>query len=494
MYNGIGLTTPRGSATSGHVTTNLSHIKPEFFRNKLDANSGKLQNRDVGNIKQARANSDVLEHNRKRSIEAKVFAFQEALLEKGFTDDEIEEKCAQLRLQLENSSKVGDLSKDSSKTDSHAIAMKKMEENAKIKAAFGIGDDFVEGAAFDPEIQEQRRQARLVEKEEANAKREKEKKEWETRKKRALEQKERIETERAKRMIEDRREHERRSEDDRKYTGERDRQQERRGDDDRKYAGERDRQQERRGDDDRKYAGERDRQQERRGDDDRKYTGERDRQQERRSDDDRKYTGERDPEDNRKPYRRFQDINQRQRQYSDETPCQRERNISVTDKEKTRDRGVGETDDSRWDMHSFGEDAKYNIKVGNNSRNNTGIKEDGRTAAEDTRRKGAAIDEFPTRERNDFHVSIAENSVDRYVKPNSSTPSSPTKHAPARIRNDVERRVATVQVGNSDCKNPVSSKRKRSSSSSSSSSSSTSSSSSSTSGSSDSDSDSSSSS
>ena len=40
INNGIGLTTVRGSVTSGHGTRNLNHIKPEFYRNKLLANTG----------------------------------------------------------------------------------------------------------------------------------------------------------------------------------------------------------------------------------------------------------------------------------------------------------------------------------------------------------------------------------------------------------------------------------------------------------------------
>jgi serine/arginine repetitive matrix protein 2 len=40
MYNGIGLTTARGSGTSGHIQTNLSHMKKprhsrEDFLNEL---------------------------------------------------------------------------------------------------------------------------------------------------------------------------------------------------------------------------------------------------------------------------------------------------------------------------------------------------------------------------------------------------------------------------------------------------------------------------
>ena len=32
MYNGIGLTTPRGSGTSGYVQKNLSFVKPQKSR------------------------------------------------------------------------------------------------------------------------------------------------------------------------------------------------------------------------------------------------------------------------------------------------------------------------------------------------------------------------------------------------------------------------------------------------------------------------------
>ena len=165
MYNGIGLSTVRGSATSGHVTKNLSHVQPEFFRNKLDMNSGKLNNQATPKLRTGNANAEVLDHNRKRNIEAKIFAFEEELAEKGFTDDEISEKSAQLRKQLELMSRNGDIAQESSKMDSHAIAVKKLAEINKLKSAFGIADDFVEGEAFDPQLQEQRKLARIAEKE-----------------------------------------------------------------------------------------------------------------------------------------------------------------------------------------------------------------------------------------------------------------------------------------------------------------------------------------
>ena len=36
MYNGIGLTTPRGSGTSGYVQKNLSFVKPNQQRSRDD--------------------------------------------------------------------------------------------------------------------------------------------------------------------------------------------------------------------------------------------------------------------------------------------------------------------------------------------------------------------------------------------------------------------------------------------------------------------------
>ena len=104
MYNGIGLTTARGSGTSGHVTKNLSYVKPEFFRNKLDSNSGRNRVDDSRSApKVSSGNRDILEHNKKRAVEARLFALQESLVEQGFTDVEIEVKVSRRRQELNDS-------------------------------------------------------------------------------------------------------------------------------------------------------------------------------------------------------------------------------------------------------------------------------------------------------------------------------------------------------------------------------------------------------
>ena len=145
-YNGIGLATTRGSATSGHIQTNLGHVKPEFYRNKLAINTGKQQNEDLKSLRQGqKANAGVLEHNRKRAIESKIFAFREELLGKGFNEDEVEEKTSFLRIELLKQYSQGKISDESSKTDSHAIVQRKAAEMVKIRNAFGISHESVEG-------------------------------------------------------------------------------------------------------------------------------------------------------------------------------------------------------------------------------------------------------------------------------------------------------------------------------------------------------------
>lgn len=159
MYNGIGLTTARGSGTSGHVTKNLSYVKPEFFRNKLDSNSGRNRADDSRSSapKISGGNRDILEHNKKRAVEARLFALQESLVEEGFTDVEIAEKISRRRQELNDAETETTKKGKVSGSDSHSIAIRKQEEMVRARNAFGIKDDFVAGEAFDPEVQERKK-------------------------------------------------------------------------------------------------------------------------------------------------------------------------------------------------------------------------------------------------------------------------------------------------------------------------------------------------
>lgn len=71
MYNGIGLTTPRGSGTNGYVQRNLSFVKHRIERQEY-ARIDQIRP-DVAK----KPNQEILEHQRKRQIEVKVAVWAE---------------------------------------------------------------------------------------------------------------------------------------------------------------------------------------------------------------------------------------------------------------------------------------------------------------------------------------------------------------------------------------------------------------------------------
>lgn len=80
MYNGIGLQTPRGSGTNGHVQRNWAVVRKtkdkvgyrtEEEIAKLDASTNKQPNREI------------LDHERKRKIEVKCAELEDELEKQG---------------------------------------------------------------------------------------------------------------------------------------------------------------------------------------------------------------------------------------------------------------------------------------------------------------------------------------------------------------------------------------------------------------------------
>eukprot|EP00897_Mesotaenium_endlicherianum_P008074 jgi/Mesen1/7295/ME000373S06352 len=215
MYNGIGLQTARGSGTSGYVQAN------KFF---LRGRGGKVEFREfqegegAGGITR-RANKDILEHDRKRQLELKLALLEETLLEQGYTDEEIQERVAEVRKQLEAAGDTDDGASTEAKrvgdVQTHHIAARKEKAMERLKDAFGLGD-IKEGEAFDRDLQEQRKQERIMAKEMAEQqkrqdelayekevkRKEKEKKKEEKEEKRRLkrEEKERLKEEEAARQ------------------------------------------------------------------------------------------------------------------------------------------------------------------------------------------------------------------------------------------------------------------------------------------------------
>eukprot|EP00245_Coleochaete_scutata_P007538 TRINITY_DN22988_c0_g1_i1.p1 TRINITY_DN22988_c0_g1~~TRINITY_DN22988_c0_g1_i1.p1 ORF type:complete len:231 (-),score=94.33 TRINITY_DN22988_c0_g1_i1:415-1107(-) len=164
MYNGIGLQTARGSGTNGYVQANKFFVRP---RPQKTEQKDFKEGQGTGGVLR-KANSELLEHDRKRQIELKVVLLEETLEEQGYTEEEILVRVSQLRQELETSAEQDPDQEIERKNvqESHHISARKEKELEKMKSALGIGD-VKEGEAFDRELQEQRRQERIEAREKA---------------------------------------------------------------------------------------------------------------------------------------------------------------------------------------------------------------------------------------------------------------------------------------------------------------------------------------
>lgn len=77
MSSNVGLSTPRGSGTSGYVQRNLAHLKPRDNFKPYPTNTDLLKHR------QRQPDKEILEHDRKRDVEVKVFELRDKLEDEG---------------------------------------------------------------------------------------------------------------------------------------------------------------------------------------------------------------------------------------------------------------------------------------------------------------------------------------------------------------------------------------------------------------------------
>ena len=77
MSSNVGLTTPSGSGTSGYVQRNTAHLKPR--------DNAAPYPRAVEDLKHRQRQPDqgIIEHERKREVEVKVFELRDRLEEEG---------------------------------------------------------------------------------------------------------------------------------------------------------------------------------------------------------------------------------------------------------------------------------------------------------------------------------------------------------------------------------------------------------------------------
>ncbi|KAI9567503.1 hypothetical protein HD554DRAFT_2173266 [Boletus coccyginus] len=169
MYNGIGLTTPRGSGTNGYVQRNLSVLRTH------DTAAERAAAWDVAPPKHREPDEAILEHERKRKVEVKCLELQLKLEDDGLEEAEIEIKVAALREELlRDLASLATPAKNIKSSDTHATAAAKKIELDKMARALGTRRDYTEGEAFDREKQEENKRVRLVEREEREKKREEE--------------------------------------------------------------------------------------------------------------------------------------------------------------------------------------------------------------------------------------------------------------------------------------------------------------------------------
>jgi serine/arginine repetitive matrix protein 2 len=83
MYNGIGLQTARGSGTNGYVQKNLAYVRDLPKQNNFQQQ--KLLDIARYAPSEKKPNEEILEHEKKRRIEAKVYdwAEKQGLFDKG---------------------------------------------------------------------------------------------------------------------------------------------------------------------------------------------------------------------------------------------------------------------------------------------------------------------------------------------------------------------------------------------------------------------------
>jgi hypothetical protein len=107
-------------------------------------------------------NKEILEHEAKRRVEVKLLEYRDKLEEMGLKESEIDEKVESHRTRLlqELSATGSSLTQGVSASDTHGKAAAKEAEMERVRGAWGISRDHVEGESFDPEAQQRRREER----------------------------------------------------------------------------------------------------------------------------------------------------------------------------------------------------------------------------------------------------------------------------------------------------------------------------------------------
>lgn len=103
--NGVGLSTPRGSGTSGYVQSNKFQARP---KSATAPGSGGAASMRAEEIKKPMS-KEIAQHERKRRIESEILLLSKTLAEQGYSVGEIAEKVREARRALESQSDAAGL-------------------------------------------------------------------------------------------------------------------------------------------------------------------------------------------------------------------------------------------------------------------------------------------------------------------------------------------------------------------------------------------------
>merc|ERR1712000_261302 len=167
MSDNVGLSTPRGSGTSGYIQRNRAYIKPRD-------QAAPYPPKDLDSLRHRQRQPDkgILEHDRKREIEVKVFDLRDQLEEE---EEEIEKRCDELREKLTAEMHKGKNSgprRNFKEHQVHEMADAKIKESERLRKALKISSDYEEGSHW--KRQEERLRSALNEEEDAPKEKERE--------------------------------------------------------------------------------------------------------------------------------------------------------------------------------------------------------------------------------------------------------------------------------------------------------------------------------
>ena len=153
MYNGIGLSTARGSGTNGYVSKNLAQLKASSLLRKASL----YTDLPTTNILKS-TSEEMLLHNKKRKVELAVLEYQDTLEAQHLSEEELAQRLAAYRARV-----IQEMAREEEKQE--RLLSQKDQETEKLRIAFGIKEGAQEGDAFKFEEHARRRALERSEKE-----------------------------------------------------------------------------------------------------------------------------------------------------------------------------------------------------------------------------------------------------------------------------------------------------------------------------------------